>query len=240
MPSLAVSESSASNDDMPKVKGETNDSYSSRGIQKNTQVTRGQNSTAGKRFNSHGSLIPSADSEGNEERKALTSELRKQNFSSSKKIEGRKSRRNTKSVDELHKKCDFKNENHNSLNLINETEKDKKQDAVNGEKDAGDGADAEVMEVSVLAKTETDKEENIIEKKTINDMSENLPESNGALVSHLCDPSIPEASETSDVDDEERKETQVSEEQMCMITENLEMEMEITEPDLQQGERECR
>ncbi|XP_071533158.1 uncharacterized protein ssp3 isoform X2 [Panulirus ornatus] len=229
MPSLAVS------DDMAKVKEETKDSQLSKDIHKDNQVTRGQNSTASKRFNSSGNLLLTANSEGREERKAFASELKKLSVSSSKRTEGRKSRRNPKTVDELHKKCDVKNENQNTTNLIIETEKDKKHD-VNVTKETGDHADAKVVEVTAPVKTDTVRKENFIEKKSVNEVSENLLESDGK-VSHLCDPSIPEASETSDVDDDERKETRVLEEQICITSEKL--EMEITEPD-QQGERESR
>ncbi|XP_042206932.1 S phase cyclin A-associated protein in the endoplasmic reticulum-like isoform X3 [Homarus americanus] len=231
MPSLAISESNGSND-VPKTKGETNESHSGRSSQKNSQISKNHNSTASKKSISQGSLIWSTDTEGKDDKK-------KQSFSGgTRRTEGRRNRRNTKSVEELHRKDDSL-EKQAGEQLKSGPEKNPKQGVVNSEDDKSDDCvGVRVGETVVEPKVEdvkavTDNELMASQKRNKSKLSEKLPETNGALVSHLCDPSIPETSETSDGDDDEGKVTRVN-----LAAGNS--EVVVVEPDLLQAEQESR
>nr|XP_045611735.1 S phase cyclin A-associated protein in the endoplasmic reticulum-like isoform X1 [Procambarus clarkii]XP_045611736.1 S phase cyclin A-associated protein in the endoplasmic reticulum-like isoform X1 [Procambarus clarkii]XP_045611737.1 S phase cyclin A-associated protein in the endoplasmic reticulum-like isoform X1 [Procambarus clarkii] len=230
MPSLIICESSVSND-VSKATGETNNLCQRRNSQRNCQVSKSQSLPSGKKSISHGSLVSSIDSEGREDK---VPDFKKQFPNGSKRTEGRKSRRNPKSVEEIGNKSDFQRENETSF-YLSVTEKEKSQNTVNEVKKST-CVDVKITECDMQSKDQNDKdsmenEEMSMQKNYESSISENLHESNGALVSHICDPSIPETSETSDADDDEGK-TQAS-----LASESLEI---VPEQDLLQAERESR
>ncbi|KAK8738000.1 hypothetical protein OTU49_004339, partial [Cherax quadricarinatus] len=222
MPSLAISESSVSND-VPKTREETNGLCIGRDSQRNCTVSKSQSLPGDKKS--------SVNIDRNEDKKVCGVDLKKFFLNDSKRTDGRKNRRNVKSVEET----DINNcQRDNQTSVI---EKDRKQNSLSDVKDGSSCVDSNLAEADVHSKVEDDKHTSVsiqmsLQEKDENSVLENLHESNGVLVSHLCDPSIPETSETSDADDDEGKS------EASLPSEHL--ETVAIEPDLLQAEQDNR
>ncbi|XP_063593842.1 inner centromere protein-like [Penaeus indicus] len=199
MPSLAVSESKEEKDSQ-ESKGEA---APAKNAATSASCQKDQKSSAGKKSKSQGSLVPA---EGEDAAAAKSPDKRKGSAleqSSSRKSLGRRNRGSTKSAEELTKRNGSQREGRaeHSRALSADAGDKKPRESSRGE---SSGSPAE-CEMKVFQNGTLDGEDPAEADRREFSVADRLSEQTAEPVSHLCDPSIPETSETSDADDDERR-----------------------------------
>ncbi|XP_042882027.1 S phase cyclin A-associated protein in the endoplasmic reticulum-like isoform X3 [Penaeus japonicus] len=200
MPSLAVNETKEEKDSQ-ESKGEVAPAKSG-----SASGQKDQKASTGKKSKSQGSLVPAEGEEvgaskTSDKKKNLALELTGQ--SSSRKSLSRRNRGSTKSAEELTKRNGSQKEGRaESARALSANKENKKPHDVSRGDSNGSPT---VSEIRILENGALEGEEPAEAESRPFSMADRRSEEPAEPVSHLCDPSIPETSETSDADDDERR-----------------------------------
>lgn len=233
MPSLALNESKEEKDSQ-EPKGEAAPAKNGAA---SASCQKDQKSSAGKKSKSQGSLIPA---EGEEAAAAKSPDKRKGpalEQSSSRKSLGRRNRGSTKSAEELTKRngCQREGRTEHSRALSADAGDKNPRESSRGES-SGSPTECEM----VFQNGTLDGEDPAEAEGREFSVGDRLSEKTAEPVSHLCDPSIPETSETSDADDDERRDVGDSARNAANKLRTGEGVSAASEQDLLQTEQENR
>ena len=191
MPSAAMSvpSLSVSNDSTLDVTGQS--SCSVNGTTPRSAASSGGYN--GKKSKSQGSIIPAKDDNGTEEKKT-TSNTTKSSHSTGKKVENKRNKTSSKSAEDLSENSSKRRES--------KTENDDASDKENNSSncDSTRLANDNMMNMAKVKNC-------TVQQLSSSPLSEALHEKYGKSANYLCDPSIPETSETSDGEDHDRNKT---------------------------------
>ena len=190
MPSLVISESNTLSD-TSKEKNCVSSNYK-KNLKSSSHDSGAQR---GKKSVTESMSAPSVNTE---------SDGRQQSFYVWRKSE-RKNRKSERGSDELTKgrKC---NESNTPSNVIEKSDQEKTRSHNKG-RTHDEPISANISFCTKTGDSENVKTESIEDEKDGNDSLKGFMKNDNLVCNHLCDPSIPEISETSDVEDDENRET---------------------------------